>query len=278
MTRMLRGVVAALAATISAAPSFAQTAEAPNFILSISGGVTANGDLWSIPRQLVFASPPGGGGGYDTMRLGRALRSGIVGTVQATLHRSPHLGYVAEIGYYGVGSEGRCAMIGPSNLDGEQKNERACASVQGASYRTSVVGFQGGLTYRLMPRGPVSPYARATAGLGALGNSYIETSGVVVAPTTCGACDWTLLFENKRKTLTWVATLAAGIIWRAGEGYQVRFEARDLIVSLPVVTDSTGAGGPNPFPTARTGMATRHVFVFTAGLDVVLERRHRRRY
>lgn len=278
MTRTLRAAVAAVAATIGAAPSFAQTPDAPNFILSINGGVTTSGQLWSVPRQLVLASAPGGGGGFDTVRLGRALRSGIVGTVLATLHRSPRLGYVAEIGYFGVASEGRCSMAGPSNLDGEDKNEQACAAVQGASYRTSVVGFQAGLTYRIVPAAAVSPYVRATAGLGALGNSYIETSGVVIAPATCGVCNWPLLYESKRKTLTWVATLAAGLTWRAGEGYQLRFEARDLIVALPNVPDSTGQGAPNPFPTARTGTLTRHVFVFTAGLDVVLERRHRRRY
>lgn len=278
MTAMLRGVVAAIAAALSAAPSFAQTGDAPNFILSINGGVTTSGQLWSVPRQLVLASPPGGGGGYDTLRLGRALRPGIVGTVLATLHRSPHLGYVAEIGYFGIGSEGRCTMVGPSNLDGEDKNGQACRAVEGASYRTSVVGFQGGLTYRLVPRGALSPYVRATAGLGAIGNSYVETSGVVAAPSTCGICNWQLLYESNRKVLTWVATLAAGLTWRAGDGYQVRLEARDLVVALPIVSDSTGQGAPNPFPTARTGTLTRHVFVFTAGLDVVLERRHRRRY
>jgi hypothetical protein len=278
MTRTLRAVIAAVAVALSAAPSFAQTREAPNFILSINGGVTTSGQLWSVPRQLVLSSPPGGGGGYDTVRLSRALQSGIVGTVLATLHRSPNLGYVAEIGYFGVASEGRCTMIGPSNLDGENKNGQACTAVEGASYRTSVVGFQGGLTYRLVPRGALSPYARATAGIGALGNSYIETSGIAIAPTTCGVCNWPLLYESKRKTLTWVATLAAGLTWRAGPGYQLRLEARDLIVALPIVSDSTGQGAPNPFPTARTGTLTRHVFVFTAGLDVVLERRHRRRY
>jgi hypothetical protein len=186
------------------------------------------------------------------------------------------------VGYFGVGSEGSCAAIGPYTLDAEQKNEQACLAAQGTIFRTNVVGFMAGVSYRVAPRGFVSPYVRATGGLGMLGGSFIETGSVVSAPTTCGQfggiCPITLLYEARRTTLTYLGTLAVGATWRAGQGYQVRFELRDLIVGLPVATDSAGLGAPEPFPTARSASRTRHVLAFTAGLDVILERRHRRRY
>ena len=278
MTRSSARLVAVL--SLCAAPSVArgQSAEDPNFILSIIGGVTYGGTLWELPRQLVRAP----GGAYDTVRLARRLTPGLVASVLATYHRAPRLGYVAEIGYFGVASEARCVMIGPPIADAEQKNRQACVSANGAHYRTSVVAAQVGLTYRLEPTAFISPYARATAGFGLLGNSYIETAAVVAAPTTCsqfgGACPVWLLFEGGRRGAALVASLTGGAVWRAGRGYQVRLEIRDFIAGLPIAADSAGSGSPEPFPTAPSGTRTRHTLTFTAGLDVILERRHRRRY
>lgn len=277
MSRTFRSSFALVLLAAAASHARAQSTQAPNIILSVNFGVTTGGHLWAVPRQAVHGGFAGGQTGYDTLSMGRRLSPGVVGTVMATLHRSPHFGYVAEVGYFGVGSEGRCSVLG-TVPDGETKTQQACTALQGTTYRTSVVGFQAGVTYRVTT-GTFSPYMRATAGVGALGNSYIESGGLVVANTTCGGvCNWTLLHEAKRHSITYLGTLAIGLTIRAGQGYQLRLEARDLIAGLPVVTDSTGIGGPEPFPTARTGTRTRHVYVVTAGVDILLERRHRRRY
>jgi hypothetical protein len=74
--------------------------------------------------------------------------------------------------------------------------------------------------------------------------------------------------------MTWVGTLAAGASLSMGPGYRFRLEVRDLIVSLPV--PSAPADPANRI--ASVGSSVRHIPVFSAGLDVVLERQRGRRY
>ena len=267
----------------------AQSPQQPTLILTINGGLTSGGDLWTLPRQLVpviGATDPNGQ--FDTLRLGRRLRPGIVASLVATLHRSRHVGYAFEVGYFGLDSEGRCEAIVPFHPDAgtpapEMKNQQACEAAQGNHFGTNVIGFQGGLVYRLTPPGPVSPYVRATGGLAALGSSYVQTITRVLAPQGCAStgsntCNIALLVQQRRVSATWSGTLAAGLSWAFGPGYQLRLEARDFIVSLPIASDSTTPTTANPDPVARVGSRTKHVLILTAGLDVILERRHRRRY
>lgn len=276
---MKRSGILAVAVLLAAAPALrAQSSGQPNLILSISGGVTGGGSLWEVPHQLAVAP----NGAFDTLALGRRLRPGIVAAFDALYHPSPHLGYVVEIAFFGVGSEGRCAQVNPSRAwapDADNKNQQACTRVQGAHVNTNVIGFQGGLVYRVAPTARFSPYVRATAGLGALGPSYVTTAAEILAAAcdSFGTCTYELLREPSRTSATWVATLAAGLTVASGPGYQFRFEARDLITALPIAADSVSPFTVG-FPNAPVAMRTRHIFTLTAGLDVVLERRHRRRY
>jgi hypothetical protein len=268
--------VAALATGAVSGRLAAQSAEQPNLILSITGGLTTGGDLWTLPRQIENAP----GGARDTLTLGRRLRPGIVAVLGATYFRSPHLGYVAEFGFFGVASEGRCTPVGPYAPDPDNLNQKACTTTEGAHYPTSIIGFQAGLAYRVLARGPVSPYVRLTAGIGALGNSYVQTLATVVADACAprAVCTVGLLDEPRRRGATWVGTLAAGATWSVGTGYQARIEVRDFVAGVPIAADSTTPNSSNPFPVAKPGTRTRHILTLTAGFDLILERRHRRRY
>lgn len=274
MSRALR--LAVLGLTALAGSAAAQVRQEPQLILSIGGGLTGSrSEAWSLPGHelLVTASA-----GTDTVALARRFRPGLVATLAATYHPSEHLGYTAEAGYFGIATEMRCAPVGGFRADPENKNEQACTSAQGTHVETSVVGFQLGMAYRFAWGQRLTPYARASAGLGFLANSFVRTEGAINAPGTCGSsspvCLWTLLDEQEPATMTWIASLAAGTSMRVGTGYRVRLEVRDLIGSLPVP-----AGVADPL-TGFTGTTTavRHTLVVTAALDVVLERRRGRRY
>jgi len=270
---------ASIAATLllAAAPLAAQSREQPNLILSITGGLTTGADLWTLPRQLEVA-----GNSYDTLALGRRVSPGITAIFGGTYFASPHVGYTAEIGYLGLGSEGSCGVIGAYTYDAEQVNQQACQNTQGAHEPTSMVAIQGGVTLRF-PLAFLVPYVRVTTGLGLPGNSFVETTANVVAPNFCSdtgspVCEISLLNDPHRASATWVATLAIGNTVLMSPAYAFRFELRDFVTSLPVATGGNKPDSAHPEPTAQTSMRTRHFVALTAGFDVILERNHRRRY
>ncbi len=281
MKRIL--LCAALAAI--ARPLAAQTPDHPNLILSIQGGLMSGGDLWHLPDQLVPVQAIGSS--YDTISIGRRLQSGLSAAVTGMYFTSPHLGYTVELGYYGLGSEGQCAGVGTfkgDSVSGERPNQLACTAAQGNNFPTSMFGFQGGLTYRILPEGTVSPYGRFTAGLALIDNSFVETTPEIFAPKTCTGqaggtqtqqCAYVLLQAPNRPSMTWLATLAVGNTFHLSPGYNARLEVRDLITSLPIARDS---GLANGVAMAKTGWRTRHMIGLIFGLDVILERSHRRRY
>lgn len=265
---MIRPAVIVLAGLAAAQPAFAQNPPQPTLVLTISMGLTTGGDLWSVPRQQVPR-----GTGMDTLSLGRRLRPGLSGVFSATYHRSGALGYTVEVGYFGVASESRCAPHGTLGTD----NQSACAALQGTHYPTSAVGFQAGLVYQVFPGRTASPYLRATAGFAALGESYVNMVPRIVSVGCASVCDYVLLREKHRTGAAGLATLALGTTVTAGWGYRIRLEVRDLIIGLPIAADSAPSTGADAL-IAPPGRATRHVVTLTAGLDVMLERTHRRRY
>lgn len=254
-----------------------QSAERPNLIFSVSGGYTTGGELWRLARLTLAAS----GGGLDTVALARRLRPGFAAVLSATLFRSPHLGYTLEAGLFALNSEARCSVVGEFKPDAERLNEQACGWVQGRHLPTSAFGFQAGVAWRMNARGAAQPYVRAGAGFALLGNSFVQTVGLVTADRCrpgpgAGECQRLFLDEGERRQMTWMATAAAGAMLMLNPGYNFRFEVRDAVVALPIVT-----GPASPEDTRRvaaTGTKVKHVVVLAFGLDVVLERRRPRRY
>jgi hypothetical protein len=271
------GLAAALTVA-GATGARAQTGEQPNLILTVSAGYLTGGDLWRIDRQLAPV-----GTAWDTLRLGRRIRPGFAATLGATYFASPHLGYSAEAGFFGIGTEAACAPVGPYTPDPPDfRNQQACQYLQGENIRGNVVGFLGGLTWRFTTRGN-QPFVRAAVGVGILGNSYVQTFAPVIYHLSDGsAAEANIIFLTDSSTgkVTWMASLGGGATLALGPGYQLRVEVRDLITSLPV---ATGAARDtiaiiNGAPTPPTGWKVVHVPTITVGLDIVLEKRRGRRY
>ncbi len=267
LSAFLLGVVARVPAQTSP--------QEPHLVFSISAGMSAGAHLWTLPGHL---QPVAGTNIPDTMTIGREMRPGIVAGLAASYYTSPHFGWTGEVTYFGLASEQRCAGPATYQPDADNINQQACDRAQGVHLATSVVGFLGGATYRFFPDSRVEPFVRAVAGLGLLGNSYIQTTGVVNSTqcqTSDNFCNWPLGRDDKPGQFTFVAALSAGFTFALSPAYKVRFEGRDVITSLPV---ATGDGPSTDLTLLSQGRVIRHNPVFTIGLDIVLERRHARRY
>lgn len=271
--------LALLGLGLAAAGARAQSPSEPQLVFSISAGLAAGGGkLWDLPQQgvTVVGSPTGA---IDTVGLERWLVPGPVATLSAQYHRSPHLGLVVEAGYFGLASEQRCEAPPHGYApDSENKNEQACIRGNGLNVPTSAVSFQAGVVLRGSQTARLKPYVRALAGISFLANSYVRTDGAIEAPMACaetgGICQWPLVEAEHTSETTWAATLAAGTTIAIGTGYHFRFEVRDLVTALQVPT--APAHPSNGL--APVGSVVRHIPVFTAGIDVILERRRGRRY
>lgn len=277
--RSVAARVAVLLALLSPAaavpPAHAQSANDPQLVFAIYGGLSEGGDLWRLPRQALAVT---GTTQQDTVAVARRLRPGLVAGLVTTYFRSRHFGWSADIAYFGIGSEQRCDSVSAYVQGPQGENGQVCTSANSEHVGTNVVGFLGGITYRFAPEGRVQPFVRVTAGPGLLGNtSYVETTGGFTNTTTCQlGCAESILADPDRKTITWVVNLAAGItVWLA-PAYRLRMEARDIITQLPTVT-----GPRTPFNSATpppTGSVVKHLPTLLFGVDIVLERRHARRY
>lgn len=276
--RAARPLAAALLAAALAGPVHAQTGDQPNLIFTIAGGLSLAGGLWSLDKQAAAVA------GYpasqsDTVALARQLRPGLTALLGATLFRSRHVGYTLEAAFFGIASEARCTGQGPFLTDPERINEQTCTDVQGQHVPTNAVGFQAGTVYRFTARRTVEPYVRASAGLALLGNSFVETVGIVQSTTACAGfptCRRFFLADPRRKEITWLVSLAAGASLDLGPGYRFHAEVRDMVTALPVVTGAAPIFSQDQ--AAQVGTRVRHIPVLTAGMDIVLERRHTRRY
>jgi hypothetical protein len=280
--RSPRAASIALALALAAGTARAQTPEQPNLIFTISGGWLTGGSLWSVDGQAV----PVTGTSSDTLALGRLLRPGFAATLQATYFRSPHFGYSVEVGFFGIGTEGRCRPLADYAYDPDNKNQQACGYLQGQNFRGSLAGFLGGIIWRATTGGP-QPFVRVAAGPAILGSSFIEMAApviyTVVDTVTHGPAPARgtlfLLTEQTQRQLTWMVSLGLGAMVPLGPGYQLHFEVRDVIVPLPV---ATGPAAPDPAqehpPYAPVGSKLMHVPTITFGLDVVLEKKRARRY
>ncbi|HXY70744.1 MAG TPA: hypothetical protein VEH62_14985 [Gemmatimonadales bacterium] len=275
--------VAAVALTLGAGlvrPAASQTPDQPNLIFTISAGMTTGSALWSIPRQLAFSSN-NGGNQWDTVALGRTMRVGFLATLSATYFQSPHLGYTLEAGFFGLESESACEPVGAFlPVSASPPNQQACAYLHGLEQRGDAVGLLGGLTYRLTSGG-LQPYLRAEVGGAILGSSFVEEAGPALNADGSQSLVYFLADQN-HKELTWMVSLGAGAMLPLGPGYQLRVEARDIILSVPrplgPATDTGAVAAGSQLPQPPIGMKAVHVPSISVGLDVVLERRRGRRY
>jgi len=273
-------LLAALLVAAGAGRAAAQTPDQPNLIFTISGGYITGGTLWTLPRQLALATATGNGTAWDTVALGRRMRPGFTATLSATVFFSPHLGYSAEVGFFGIGTTSQCSPVGPWTPTADDANEIACDVLNGDNMRSDAVGLLGGLTWRFT-RGGVQPYLRAMIGPAILGASFVEEATPIVAANSNTSLVYFLSDQN-HKELSWMLSLGAGVMMPLSPGYQLRLEVRDLLIPLPYptgpATDTAAIAGESALPQPPVAFRLMHLPSITVGLDVVLERKRGHRY
>lgn len=277
LDRARRSVLATATLALLAGPLAAQSAEDPRLAFSTFGGYIGGGNVWQLSRQLAAVVS----GELDTLTLARAFKPGLALGLGISLFRSPHLGWSLELAFFGTSTESRCRPVGGYAYDSQQINQQACEDAQGKVIRTNAVAIQPGLTWRLTNRGPVQTYVRASAGAAFLGGSFVDTRGMVALQGGSDSLGSPIrarvfLTERDRNEVTWIASAAAGATLEMAPGYQLRFELRDLIFNVPVVTGPADYHAIDAYP--EVGRKTFHLPTLTVGLDIVLERQRRRRY
>jgi hypothetical protein len=259
----------------TARPAVAQRGEEPNLVLTIVGGTVIGHQLWTIDKQALskLGSSPTE---YDTLRLSRAVTSGLVLGAAATYFPSPHVGFNAEVSYLGLGFESTCepVYLHPDSAGGSidlRRNGQVCDDISAQISVGSMISIFGGVTLRAAARGTFSPYVRGGIGFVNQTASSIDVSGAFFDGLTFNQRQ--VILDPKPRHTDAMAALAAGFTSPLGPGYQFRLEVRDHIINLIKLTGPGSAAGGSP-----TASGYYHHIALTLGLDIVMEKKRGRRY
>ncbi len=266
------------AVALAPAPLPAQTPSAPHLYLSMFGGYRIGRHLWTLNDQPFLVQTPIGPnpGQYDTLDLQHEVNPGFVIGAAGTYFARPNLGFEGEIAFLGMGLESRCTIRQYQPPPSGDVDPELCTSLNGASSSLSAVSFSVGLVGRLRPDKATYPYVRASVGVVARTRSTIELIGSF-ADTARNALEEVIIvgdsFPNKTRAHL---SFAAGLALSLGPASQLRLEARDIVTSLDRVTGLADASRGTLYP-PHAGR-TLHSLAFIVAFDVILEKRHGRRY
>ena len=257
--------VALLGAGAHATEARAQkTGDQARLIFTISAGGVGGRQLWLINAQPVQYTTPS-----DTVALERRIRSTIGVGFSGSYFPGEHLGLGVEGFLVGLGFEDSCRRVFSS---GSVNVGAACDWIQGNKKPASTVMLSTGPIFRLNSRKPFSPYARLNVGFLFSTQSSLRTIGRY--PSDSGLVDLIIYNDDRDSRVEPAFALGTGFTVPVAAGYQLRLEARDNIVGVQRVTQSTPIS--NVIPPHE--LDYKHLFSLTIGFDVVLERRRGRRY
>jgi len=271
VTRRLALLAALLACTPAAA--IAQQGAEPHLFLSIDGGVSIGGDVWTINRQplhVVYSTPPV----YDTLMLSRRHGSAITLGGSAAYFPSGHLGIGVDIRFTGATNEDHCTPIFLNPDPGRDATSQMCDYLNGHSTAATVISFDVSGYYRFLPRGPVSPYATLGLGLATRDNSTVEVVSDFFDPGQGQTFERTIIADPNRQGVAAEFTGAVGVLVPLFPGYQMHFELRDDVMPIQVPSGAADAITQIAPKTSRWV----HRPALTVGLDIVLAQQRRRRY
>jgi opacity protein-like surface antigen len=258
-------VVAALLAPRAAAAQ--ATRDQARLIFTIFASYNGGGDLWSVAEQPV-RFPNFDPSEVDSVAVGRKVSSGLGLGVSATYFPSPTIGYVGEVSLLGLGYEDDCAIVSPPT---NETGQFVCDDIDAADRGASMVLLSLGVVARAMSQGVVSPYLRAGLGLAVGSQSSLRMYG----QTDATQGEIFLVYEDESSTrVTPAFLLGGGLTAQISPGVQLRAEARDNYTGFAVVTGPTTTDGL--VPSSKTEY--KHVWTFSLGVDIVLERKRGRRY
>ncbi|MEO8029248.1 MAG: hypothetical protein ABI765_00295 [Gemmatimonadota bacterium] len=267
----MRRLSAALLLILLARPALAQqTGDQPKITLGITGGLVTGSSLWSVDGQ---PYTPSGAFSADTLSLSRNLSTGFTFGLTTSYFPGSHLGLTGEIALLGLGSKTTCTITA---THGSSETSDLCHSLGLSNTAGTSVGISLGGVYRIASRQDVSPFFSVRIGALISEESTVDLRGYYFSDTLIASQQVTVpVFNDPNKNrIDIYGQLAAGFAIAAGHGYQIRLEARDNYVRLPVPLGPS-AEGSGIFPRGRV---SKHLFSVVLGFDIILEKKRGRRY
>lgn len=260
-----------IAALLLPAPALAQTRDQARLVFNASAGFIGGRTLWSVANQPLY-DVLGSEALIDSLRITRRTRGTFTLGARGIYFKNDHLGFFGEAFLLGLGYADNCSR---RHATSSVRNAQVCSTLDQAESAASAVEVGVGSMYRIASRKTVSPYARASVGITVASRSTLSTSGFFnSAGENSEEVEVPIYVDQGLSQLYLSGTLGAGFTAQLSPGYQLRWEVRDNMVRLPTVAGPSVQDGSTP-PTTNS---LRHLWSFEVGFDVVLERRHGRRY
>lgn len=254
------------AASLAAPPTLAaqKTGDQTRLVFTVSGGYAFGRDLWSVGSQPVFLD------GLDLYGLERNLKGTWTAELGATYYRNPNLGFTFDLGFIDIATVDSCTLLSNS---GSVTNAAVCSSINGASSSALSTSIAAGVILRAASRQVVSPYLRVQGGVLLVPRSTTELTGYYVNE------DLEPVFvpiypTEGSSSVSFSLAVGAGVTIPISKAYHLRLEGRANTFGLPVVTAPTDFQGI--IPPTETRYLTQ--FSILIGIDLVLEKKHGRRY
>lgn len=264
-------VLVLVAAVLLPAPAQAQSRDQARLVFNVSAGFIGGRTLWSVPNQPLYDGL-GSETLIDSLRITRRTRGTFTLGARGIYFRNDHLGFFGEAFLLGLGYDDNCSR---RHATSSVRNAQICNTLDQAESAASAVQVGVGSMYRVASRKTISPYARASIGITVASRSTIATSGFFSsAGGNSEEVEVSIYPDQGLSQLYLSGTLGAGFTAQLSPGYQLRWEVRDNMVRLPTVAGPSVQDGIAP-PTTNS---LRHLWSLEIGFDVVLERRHGRRY
>ena len=254
------------APTLAAAPSLAaqKTGDQARLVFTVSGGYAFGRDLWAVGSQPVFLD------GLDLYSLERNLKGTWTAELGVTYYRSPNLGFTFDLGFIDIATQDTCDLLSNS---GSINNAAVCGSINGASSSALSTSIAAGVILRAASRQVISPYLRVQGGILLVSRGTTELTGYYFNP------DQEQVFvpiypSEGSSSVSAALAVGLGVTIPISRAYHARIEGRANTFGLPVVT------GPTDFQGIVPPTDTRYLTQFSIliGIDLVLEKKHGRRY
>jgi hypothetical protein len=261
-----------LAITLSLpAIAMGQTRDQARLIINVSAGYVGGRSFWQVRGQPLYDNLAGQTV-VDTLTISRRIRNSFSVGARGIYFHNDHLGFFGEAFLLGLGYEDTC---GRTFATSSARNAETCSSIDQSETASSAVQIAGGAMYRFASRKAVSPYLRGSLGFVLASRSTTLTSGTFNSAGEGSERVEVNIFPDEGGSKFYLAGgLGAGFTAQLAPSYQMRWEVRDNMVRLPTVAGPTPQDGTPPM----LGHEIKHLLSIEVGFDVVLERRHGRRY
>lgn len=267
MPKRLPGLLLLLATAPLAAPSpvaAQKTGDQSRLVFTVSGGYAFGRDLWSVGSQPVILE------GLDLYSLDRNLQGTWAAELGVTYYRGPNLGFTFDLSFIDIATKDTCSLLSNS---GSPQNAAVCGSINGATASALSTAVSLGAIFRAASRQVISPYLRAQGGIMLLNRSTIEMTGNYINEDLVPV--YVPIYPSEgTSSVSAEFILGAGVTIPFSKAYHARIEGRASTFGIPVVTGPTDFQGIVP----PTEMKYLTQFSILIGVDLVLEKKHGRRY